>query len=85
MRFLIEADVISKAKLPLRRADLREANLSSANLSSANLIGAKNLTQDQLTTAKLCCTTLLEGITLAPNRDCEELSIDPETGFPLVP
>lgn len=37
IRFLIEAEVISKAKLSLRDADLREANLRGINLREADL------------------------------------------------
>jgi len=62
-------------------SNLGRANLEGAYLESANLEGARlGLTQDQLTTAKLCRTTLPNGITLDPNRDCKELGIDPETG-----
>jgi uncharacterized protein YjbI with pentapeptide repeats len=64
----------------LERAFLAEANLEEADLSYANLKGALSLTQNQLTLAKLCRTTLPEGITLDPNRDCAELGLDPETG-----
>lgn len=40
IRFLIEAEVISKAKLNLREANLYRANLYRANLKGANLKGA---------------------------------------------
>ncbi|MGG6241948.1 pentapeptide repeat-containing protein [Nodosilinea sp. AN01ver1] len=64
----------------LRNTDLNNANLSNANLSNANLSDAQNLTESQLTQAKLCRTTLPDNITFDPNRDCEALGIDPETG-----
>ena len=69
----------------LEGAFLEYANLEGANLSEANLEGAINLTKDRLTQAKLCRTNLPEGITLNPNRDCEELGIDPETGDRVAP
>ncbi|MBE7384346.1 MAG: pentapeptide repeat-containing protein [Leptolyngbya sp. SIO1E4] len=40
IRFLIEAEVISKAKLSLNRANLSGADLSLADLSGADLFGA---------------------------------------------
>ena len=64
----------------LEGADLLNANLEGADLSGANLQRALNLTQDQLALANLCRTKLPQDITLDPNRDCEELGIDPETG-----
>lgn len=79
----------------LRRAILLKANLESVNLKNAqlegallvetNLNGVNNLTHGQLTQAKLCRTTLLDSIDLDPNRNCEELGIDPKTEVPLVP
>jgi uncharacterized protein YjbI with pentapeptide repeats len=69
----------------LTGANLDSANLTGANLNSTNLTGAVHLTPDQLALAKLCRTTLPEGITLDPNRDCEELGIDPETGEDIGP
>ena len=69
----------------LTGADLDSANLTGAVLYSANLQGAVNLTQDQLALAKLCRTILPEGITLDPNRDCEELGRDPATGEYIDP
>ena len=77
---LINADLsdanLSSANLrfaKLINADLRFAKLISANLSFANLSAAKNLTEAQLTEAKLCRTKLPSDIGLDPNRDCEEL------------
>ena len=64
----------------LQGAILGNANLQGANLNGVNLEGAQNLGQDQLATAKLCQNTLPNGIDLDPNRDCQELGIDPETG-----
>ena len=64
----------------LKGAYLRRANLKGASLAGSNLQGAKGLTLDQLTQAKLCHTVLPENTTLDPNRDCEKLGIDPETG-----
>jgi hypothetical protein len=52
IRFLIEAEVISKAKLPLRGALLGGANLSGANLSGADLSSA-NLSSAYLRGADL--------------------------------
>ena len=69
----------------LEGASLYSANLQGASLNSANLSGARNLTQDQLALAKLCRTTPPEGIPLDPNRDCEELGVDPETGEYIDP
>ncbi len=40
IRFLIEADIISKAKLSLRKANLRGADLNEADLSGVFLSGA---------------------------------------------
>jgi uncharacterized protein YjbI with pentapeptide repeats len=121
MRFLIEADIISKLKLDLREVDLSSANLIRADLSGANLIranlsganllsahlsgsnliladlsganlmhadfsdadlsgadltGANNLEDDQLKTAKLCRTKLLQGSTLDRDRNCNVLAED---------
>ena len=79
----LEGANLSEANL--EGARLSRANLEGANLSEANLEGAINLTKDRLTQAKLCRTNLPEGITLNPNRDCEELGIDPETGDRVAP
>jgi Pentapeptide repeats (8 copies) len=57
----------------LSGADLTDADLSGAILDNADLSGAKNLTEAQLTQAKLCQTKLPPGISLNPDRDCEEL------------
>ncbi len=73
------------SRADLQGADLQEANLQGACLGGANLSGAKNLTQDQLTPAKLCRTTLPQGIALDANRDCQELGIAPETGERISP
>ncbi|MEM9118218.1 MAG: pentapeptide repeat-containing protein [Cyanobacteria bacterium P01_F01_bin.56] len=64
----------------LEEANLEEAFLGGANLHGANLKGAVQLTTEQLMLAKLCRTHLPAGLQLHPNRDCEELGIDPETG-----
>jgi uncharacterized protein YjbI with pentapeptide repeats len=58
----------------LRCANLRDADLSDTNLKNANLSGA-NVTEKQLQEAKLCQTTLPDGITLDRNRDCQALGI----------
>lgn len=77
----------------LSKADLRDSELTAAALNSSNfngcrfnnarLIGAdfrnSNITQEQLINAKLCLTILPDGIDLNPDRDCQELRIDPET------
>jgi uncharacterized protein YjbI with pentapeptide repeats len=80
---LIGADLsgatLSRATLSdtdLIGAKLIGADLSGATLSRATLQGAVGLTPNQLTTAKLCRTTLPEAITLDildTNRDCAEL------------
>ncbi|MBE9139800.1 pentapeptide repeat-containing protein [Nodosilinea sp. LEGE 07088] len=62
----------------LDEAILGDTNLDEAVLQGTNLEGASSLTNEQLTSAKLCLTTLPDGIALDPNRDCEELGIDPE-------
>jgi len=54
----------------LADAILWYASLESADLSYANLEGAVGITEQQLSQASLCRTTLSEGITLDPNRDC---------------
>ncbi|MBW4460422.1 MAG: pentapeptide repeat-containing protein [Nodosilinea sp. WJT8-NPBG4] len=73
----------------LTGASLGNANLTGANLEGANLTGAflysATLTQDQLALAKLCITTLPQDITIEPDRDCEELVVDPETGKTTTP
>ena len=84
----LEGAVLSRANLEganlwsanLEGADLGGANLEGAYLWGANLEGVENLTQSQLSEALLCRTTLPDDIALDPNRDCEELGIDPETG-----
>ena len=67
-------------QIQLPNADLRYANLEGAILSDANLEGEIALTTEQLMPAKLCRTQLPDRIQLDPNRDCEEMGIDPETG-----
>ena len=57
IRFLIEAEVISKLKLNLRDADLSGADLRDADLSGANLSGA-NLSGANLSGADLRCADL---------------------------
>ena len=69
----------------LAGANLASANLARTNLREANLEGARNITQDQLTQAKLCGTKLPDDITLDPNRDCEEMGFDPKTGMQFLP
>jgi uncharacterized protein YjbI with pentapeptide repeats len=64
----------------LRDADLRGANFSGtglrhADLGRADLRDAKNLTIEQLSQAKLCETTLPEGVNLDPTRNCKEMDI----------
>ena len=68
----------------LQGADLGSANLERANLGGANLERGMELTEEQLTQAKLCHTNMPYDITLDPKRDCEELGVDPETGFPVL-
>ena len=60
----------------LAGADLRKANLKGASLGGANLEGVQGFTEGQLSEALLCRTTLPEGISLDPDRDCEELGVD---------
>jgi uncharacterized protein YjbI with pentapeptide repeats len=68
----------------LKGAILRDANLSYANLEAANLEGAllrdANLEGANLESANLCRTILPKDTNLDPNRDCEKLGIDPQTG-----
>ncbi|MBE9031814.1 pentapeptide repeat-containing protein [filamentous cyanobacterium LEGE 11480] len=52
IRFLLEADIVSKLKLDLGAADLGAANLGAANLGAANL-GAANLSKANLRFADL--------------------------------
>jgi Pentapeptide repeats (8 copies) len=59
IRFLIEADVVSKLKLSLRGANLSGANLSGANLSGANLDEA-NLSRANLSFANLSGAILVQ-------------------------
>ncbi|EKU97035.1 putative low-complexity protein [Leptolyngbya sp. PCC 7375] len=61
-------------------ANLNGANLEGAKMREAHLSGAEQLTDNQLTKAKLCGTTLPKNSTLNPDRDCEELYLNPETG-----
>jgi Pentapeptide repeats (8 copies)/Pentapeptide repeats (9 copies) len=74
---LIGADLSGAilARANLREAYLNGANLSGANLSETDLRGAdlseiKELSDAQLESAKLCRTSLPEGCSLDPNRDC---------------
>ena len=64
----------------LRSADLRDAYLRDAYLSNANLsytdLRNADLGSANLSDAKLCRTLLSQGITLDPDRDCEELGVD---------
>ena len=64
----------------LQKASFHGANLKNTSLIDADLQGAQQLTQDQLSQAKLCRTTLPDTLSSLANRDCEELRIDPETG-----
>jgi hypothetical protein len=59
----------------LKGAILSGANLNGANLSGANLSNADGLTTAQLIVAKLCSTTLPQGIILNSNRDCKALEL----------
>ena len=64
---------LSKADLrgaDLRGADLRNADLRGADLRNADLREVVNVTQDQLSKAILCNTTIPANIDLDPNRDC---------------
>ncbi|PSN17046.1 hypothetical protein C7271_19780 [filamentous cyanobacterium CCP5] len=58
VRFLLEAEVISKTKLSLRLADLSGADLSLANLGGAHLSGA-NLSNANLSFANLSGARLI--------------------------
>jgi uncharacterized protein YjbI with pentapeptide repeats len=62
--------------------NLSDTNLSGAifigvNLFNANLSSAKGFTSEQAVGAKLCQTKLPPDIQIDPNRDCEELGIQP--------
>ena len=63
----------------LKGAILRDANLEAANLEGALLRDA-NLEGANLESANLCRTILPKDTNLDPNRDCEKLGIDPQTG-----
>jgi uncharacterized protein YjbI with pentapeptide repeats len=63
----------------LYKANLAGADLAGASLYKANLAGA-SLYKANLAGAKLCRTTLPKDTNLDPNRDCEKLGIDPQTG-----
>lgn len=65
----------------LKGAYLGSANFEGARLDYANLEEARSITQQQISSAKLCSTILPANISLDPNRDCKELGITPETGF----
>jgi len=65
----------------LKGANLKGADLKGASLEHADLRTVKGLTQDQLIEAKLCFTKLSSDISISPNRDCEELGINSETGL----
>lgn len=62
----------------LKFADLTHANLSGAYLAAADLTLAQGWTDEQLSKAYLCNTTLPEGSKLDPNRDCKAI------GMPLM-
>lgn len=59
IKFLVEAEVVSKAKLHFSGFDLREAQLSWVNLTRANLNGV-NLTRAELTNAELGNTSFYD-------------------------
>jgi uncharacterized protein YjbI with pentapeptide repeats len=59
----------------LSGANLSGAHLSAVNLSWADLIDLRFIDADQLNQAKLCKTRLPQGMTLDPNRDCQELGL----------
>jgi uncharacterized protein YjbI with pentapeptide repeats len=63
----------------LEGANLRNANLEGTKLIIANLKGTQKLTQEQLSVAKICFTTLPETIKIELDRDCIDLGINPES------
>lgn len=68
----------------LRGANLENSNLYEADLSRAYLRDAKNLTEHQLSGAKLCLTTMPDGT--VSKCDCKIVGIDPEKeDLPTVP
>lgn len=78
---LSQAD-LSEAKL--READFTGAvfsrtKLQKTDFTEVKLTGAK-LTEEELREAYLCRTVLPSHINLSPNRDCQELRIDPADG-----
>jgi uncharacterized protein YjbI with pentapeptide repeats len=73
IRFLIEADFISKLNLDLSGADLSKAILNGANLSKANLSGA-NLSLADLSKAILIGTDLSKAILIGTNLSEANLS-----------
>lgn len=57
-------------------ASLDGTNLAGTDLYGVDLSDYMGLTQSQLESAYLCRTTLPEGLTLNPDRDCERLSYE---------
>ena len=84
---LLEADLSSAnlTKATLTQTNFCNADIKGAKLINVSLRNARYLTDEQLTQAKLCRTRLPEGSALGPNRDCEELGIDPVTGEQINP
>jgi uncharacterized protein YjbI with pentapeptide repeats len=54
-------------------ANLRKANLQGSILYRTNIKDAKNITEAQITQAKLCKVMLPKNTNLDPNRDCREI------------
>jgi hypothetical protein len=73
IRFLIEADIVSKLKLNLSKADLSKADLSKANLSNANLSNA-NLSKANLRGANLSKADLSGADLIVANLSKADLS-----------
>jgi uncharacterized protein YjbI with pentapeptide repeats len=79
IRFLIEADIVRKLRLPLSGADLSGADLSGANLTGTNLSRA-DLSRADLTGTNLTGTNLSRAdlsradLSRAKNWDEEQLS-----------
>jgi uncharacterized protein YjbI with pentapeptide repeats len=72
-RAILEAANFDRANLSgasFHQANLSATSIDRANLSHADLSLAKNLTETQLSTARLCQTSLPEEFQLDANRDC---------------
>lgn len=65
----------SLSSADLGPAYIEGANFNSSDLSYANFYSVQDASEQQFISAKLCRTELPGGMSLNPNRDCEELGI----------